>query len=61
MMNLAVVSNVIILGARRVYRKETIQTTQLGYIQKYISEVAVSMERKYEGEKRTGFGVNLCV
>ena len=45
MMNPAVVPIVKILGAGTVYNKETVQTAQLGYIQKCISKVAVSMER----------------
>lgn len=31
----------VVLGAGRVYREETVQTAQLGYIRKCISEVAV--------------------
>ena len=44
MMNPAVVSIVTILGAGTVYNKETVQQ-HIGYIQKCISKVAVSMER----------------
>lgn len=45
----------IVLGAGSVYRVETVQTAQVGYIQECISEVAVGVgkirERKCEVKK----------
>lgn len=67
MMNLTVVYSGPVLGARRVYRDETVETALLGYIQKHISEVTVKMERSrwrryVKGEKKTRYWCQaLCV